>query len=244
MWDVESVMLAVMVFLAAMLYAAAGQGGGSAYLAAMALFAVPPAIMKPSALLLNIVVAGIASLKYYRQHAFSLSLFWPLFIASIPAAYLGGSVSLSNGPYHVFVGLILLYCAWHTFSSAADTLELTKPSPNALLLTGASIGLVSGLTGVGGGIFLGPLLLYFRWASPKSMASICAVFILLNSIAGLAGSLPAEFHPAMPSFIVLVLFGAYLGAEFGSARLSPEWVQRLLAGLLLLAGSRMLWRFF
>jgi uncharacterized membrane protein YfcA len=242
--------LALLIFALAILYSSVGHGGASGYIAVMALFGVAPFIMKPTALLLNITVASIASWKFYRAGAFSRSLFIPLAITAIPMAYVGGSITLPSHWYKSLVGLILIYAAWRSFFSApfsnsSNSPPLIKVSTSVLLLVGALLGLLSGLTGVGGGIFLSPLLLFFRLAPIKVISGVAAAFILVNSIAGILGVMQTNmaFHPGVPIWMLAVALGGWLGAEYGSKRLANPVILRLLAFVLLIAGLKMLLTF-
>lgn len=206
--DAESLLLAALLLLAAVLYSSVGHAGASGYLAAMALLGVSPAIMKPTALALNIVVALIATFKFYRVGSFSWRLFVPLAVAAVPFAYLGGTLSLPAHIYKPLVGVVLIYAAWRSLSTAksASSYEVVPPSMPVLLVSGVVLGFLSGITGVGGGIFLSPLLLFFRWASVKVISGVAAAFILVNSIAGILGvmSTSVQFHPAIPMWAVVV----------------------------------------
>ncbi|MDQ1362266.1 MAG: uncharacterized protein QG652_126, partial [Pseudomonadota bacterium] len=185
----ENIILTVLIFVAAVLYSSVGHAGASGYLAAMALTGISPAVMKPAALSLNILVAVIATFRFYRVGAFSWSLFWPLALTSIPCAYLGGLITLPGNLYKPLVGVMLVYAAWRSFHTASKAflLPVQKAAVPVLLMMGAVLGILSGLTGVGGGIFLSPLLLFFRWAETRVISGIAAAFILVNSIAGLLG---------------------------------------------------------
>lgn len=240
---VEAYLLAVLLLAAALLYSSVGHGGASGYLAAMALFGVAPLLMKPTALTLNIVVASIAVFKFYRSGSFSWQLFVPLAITAIPMAYIGGTMVLPVHWYKPLVGLVLVWAAWRSFKTAsASSYELRPASSSVLLITGALLGFLSGLTGVGGGIFLSPLLLFLRWAPVKVISGVAAAFILVNSIAGILGVMTTgvEFHAALPLWIVAVLIGGFIGAEYGSKRLANPTIQRLLASVLLVAGIKMI----
>jgi uncharacterized membrane protein YfcA len=240
---VEAYLLAVLLLAAALLYSSVGHGGASGYLAAMALFGVAPLLMKPTALTLNIVVASIAVFKFYRSGSFSWQLFVPLAITAIPMAYFGGTMVLPVHWYKPLVGLVLVWAAWRSFKTAyASSYELRPASSGVLLITGALLGFLSGLTGVGGGIFLSPLLLFLRWAPVKVISGVAAAFILVNSIAGILGVMTTgvEFHAALPLWIVAVLMGGFIGAEYGSKRLANPTIQRLLALVLLVAGIKMI----
>lgn len=237
-------LLTGLIFIAALLYSSVGHAGASGYLAAMALFGVAPAIMKPAALALNILVASIAFTKFYRAGAFSWTLFWPFALASIPMAWLGGWITLPGHYYKPLVGAMLLYAAWYSFRSArrADDALAVHPPVVLRLFAGAALGFLSGLTGVGGGIFLSPLLLMLHWAPIKVISGVSAAFILVNSIAGLLGVLKASvaLPPALPWWAVAAVAGGLIGAEYGSRRLGNPAIKKLLALVLAIAGAKMI----
>lgn len=233
------------IFLAALLYSMVGHGGGSAYLAVMALAGVAAAEMKPAALVLNILVAGIATLRFVRAGAFSWRLYWPFALAAAPAAYLGGRLSLPEIYYRPVVGLVLLFAAWRLYagSRAAAQREALAAAPplRVALPLGAALGLLSGLTGVGGGVFLSPLLLLCGWGAAREVAGVSAAFILGNSATGLAGHLSRGLIlPApLPWWLLAAGIGGALGSWIGARRLPPPVLRRVLAGVLVLAGLKL-----
>lgn len=237
--------LAGAFFLIAVLYAAVGSGGGSGYLAVMGLVGVEPAVMRPTALALNVLVTVIGTWRYVRAGHFSGRLFWPIAAAAMPFAFLGGRWLLPTAVYRPIVALVLFYAALKLWQSTQEQAlagaKLQLPLWVALL-AGAVIGLLSGLVGVGGGIFLGPLLMLTGWASTRQTLGITSAFVLVNSLAGLAGqfSAMATLPPGIWLWLTAVAVGGWLGAEFGSQRLDPRWLRRLLALVLLLGGIRLL----
>ena len=243
---VEDSILTALIFIAALLYSSVGHGGASGYLAAMALVGVVPEVMKPTALTLNILVAVIATTKYYRAGAFSWHLFWPFALASIPFAYLGGTMTLPGHLYKPLIGTVLIYAAWRSFRTAQQPTQAATVRPYLfiLLLAGAALGFLSGLTGVGGGIFLSPLILFFRWAEVRVISGIAAAFILVNSIAGLLGVIATvsirDLPIALPYWAVAAVVAGFIGAEYGSKRLANPTIQKLLALVLAIAGAKMI----
>jgi uncharacterized protein len=228
--------LACLIFVAAVLYSSVGHGGAFGYLAAMALFGLTPAVMKPTALVLNIIVAAITTVKFCRAGSFDRSLFWRFAIGSIPCAFLGGMVSIPTQIYKPIVGLVLLYASIRLgFSSVKSEPPETRSLSTWLSIgLGMAIGLLSGLTGVGGGIFLSPLLLLMGWATVKETAGVSAAFILVNSVAGLLGYLTKL--PTLPSGLWLWA----IGAEYGSSKIGSKSLQRLLAVVLTIAGIKLI----
>lgn len=238
-------LVAPLFFLAALLFASVGHGGASAYLAIMALLSVAPESMRPAALMLNVLVATIALYKFTRVNAFDWQLFWPLAVMSVPFAFLGGLVKLPAQTYKPLVGLVLIVAATQLFLKAKYSSQINIAPVQRLTLfgLGAGLGLLSGLTGVGGGIFLSPIMVLKNWAQTKVISGVSAAFILANSLAGLLGVLTK--NPALPTNLVYwaiaVVLGGWLGAEYGSKKLANMQIRQLLALVLLFAGGKMLW---
>jgi hypothetical protein len=234
--------LTLLIFAAAALYASVGHAGASGYLAAMALFDLAPETMRPTALALNILVAAVATVKFHRAGYFSWPAFWPFALASVPLAFVGGTLSLPGSLYRPLVALVLLYAAYRLLAAKPAAATPARRIPLwAGLAAGAGIGLLSGLTGVGGGIFLSPLLLLMNWAEPRSTSGVSAAFILVNSTAGLLGQVPslAALPGAIPLWALAAVAGGWIGAEYGSRRLGNTLIQRLLAVVLIIAGLKM-----
>jgi len=240
-------LLAAAMLIAAFVYATAGHGGASAYLAVMALAGVAPQEMRPIALALNVVVSSIATFKFHRAGHFRWRLFWPFAIVSIPLAFAGGAITLPGHAYKVLVGAVLLYAGWQLWRSAKVGDEIRPLRDPPLLLAmgiGAGMGLLAGLTGVGGGIFLSPLLLMLGWAGTKQTSAVAAPFILVNSVAGLLAGFATRVS-ALPDQVwilaLAVLAGGWAGAEYGARRFANPIVRRFLAVVLAVAGAKMVW---
>jgi hypothetical protein len=233
--------LLALIAVAATLYSSVGQGGASGYLAAMALFGVSAIIMKPAALTMNIMVAGLVFVRLWRAGHFNASLFWPFALGSIPLAFLGGALTLHERVYQYLVGAALLVAAWRLLSSTHEPPTREAPRWWVALPMGAGLGFVSGLTGVGGGIFLSPLLLSLRWANMRTTAAISAAFILVNSVAALAGLLTAGIPlPGGLAWMMLAaLGGALVGSELAVRRLAPVRLRQLLGAVLAIAAIKM-----
>jgi uncharacterized membrane protein YfcA len=238
-----ALLIAALVLIVALLYSTVGHAGASGYLAVMALFGTPPAVMKPTALILNIIVAVIGTIRFYHAGFFSWRTFWPFAIASIPASFIGGSLSLPVPVYKSIVGVVLLYSAVRLFFSAAsaDSRKTTLVPIWIALLLGAAIGLLSGLTGVGGGIFLSPVLLIMGWAKTKETSGVAAAFILVNSVAGLLGHVSALSYlpPDITYWAPAALIGGWIGTELGTRLLPVAGIRRWLSAVLVLAGLKL-----
>lgn len=235
-------LLTLAIGVVAFLYSSVGHAGASGYIAVMSLAAFAPATIRPIALVLNIVVACLASWQFWRAGHFSWRLFWPFALLAIPFAYLGGSLKLPTHLFHLLVGATLLFSSYRFFTKPSADTEVRAPSILLAIAVGGGLGLMSGLTGTGGGIFLTPLLLFMRWAPTKQAAAVSALFILVNSTAGLLGNL--SHTRTLPSFtgyfVAAALIGGFAGSYFGSWRFSGDVIKKLLAFVLLIAGLKLI----
>jgi len=246
--DLQTLLLLMLAFaLVAALYSSVGHAGASGYLAVMALLGLAPDVMRPTALVLNLLVATIGTVHYSRAGLTSWAALLPLVVGSIPLAFVGGSINLPVAGYRALLGAVLLVSAmvlaWRAGNRAqpVDEGPIRLPFATALMI-GAAIGLLSGLTGTGGGIFLSPLLLLAGWAGPRRASGIAAPFILLNSASGLAGlgGSAAHFPSSLPWLAVAVLAGGYVGSQLGAHRLPARALLALLAVVLTIAGTKLL----
>lgn len=235
-------LLLLAVFIIAVLYSSVGHAGASGYIAVMSLLSLSPAIIKPTALSLNILVASITTWQFYRSGHFSWRLFWPFAILAVPFAFLGGHMTLPTHLFKIVLGMVLIFSATRLiFKSKQHSVIHTPPKVQALV-AGAGIGLLSGLTGTGGGIFLTPLLIFMGWADAKRAAAVSALFVLMNSISGLAGNFSATqlLPPYIGSLLIAVALGGGLGAYIGSRHIQPPAIKKLLAVVLLIAGLKLI----
>ena len=236
--------------LVAFLYASVGHAGASGYLAVLALAGFSGSVIKPIALILNVAVASVGSWQFIRAGYLRWRTFWPLVVLSVPAAYLGGSLMLPPLWFNRLVGLVLVVSSIRLLRHPHDAKSLREPNGFVLLLTGGGLGLLAGLTGTGGGVFLTPLLLFRRWCTSKQAAACSVVFILLNSLAGLAGYVIARggllagafdsLGPMMALSVPVVFAAGALGARFGSHHWPGTLLRRLLAIVLLFAATKLL----
>ena len=236
--------LCVCLLAISFLYSSVGHAGASGYLAIMSLFGLSPEFIRPAALVLNIVVAGMAAWQFYRAGYFHWPTFWPLAVLSLPCAFLGGCIEVPVQVFKLLLGMVLLVAAGLLLVRMKTADEANLPPRAVSLAVGAGLGFVAGVTGTGGGIFLTPVLILFRWTKTKTASSISALFILVNSIAGLLGvaaharQLPAA--DALAPMLITVLVGGTIGSYLGSRIFSREVIKRMLAVVLAIASFKLM----
>lgn len=237
----EIILYGLAFFVIAFLYASVGHGGASGYLALMAIFNFSAGVIKPTALILNLLVSCLAFISFYRAKHFNSSMLWPLVITSIPFAYLGSIVPISESLYKKLLAIVLLIAvARILFLSKASN---HKPAPKWywLSIAGAFIGLVSGMIGMGGGILLSPLLLLMGWSTQQQTAALSAIFIFLNSAAGMVGQIQKGFQLDQSIYVIIlfVLIGGWLGAYIGAKKLKADQLKFILASVLIVAATKL-----
>ncbi|WP_316758287.1 sulfite exporter TauE/SafE family protein [Pedobacter aquatilis] len=232
-----------LLFIVAFLYASVGHGGASGYLALMAIFAISPAIMKPTALLLNLFVSSTSFIQFYRGGHFKWKTFWPFALASVPLSFVGGTMAIESSIYKKILGVLLLIPVVRFFFFSNTDPKDFKPTNIPLsLFVGGVIGLLSGMIGIGGGIILSPVLLMLKWTDQKQTAAISAAFIFVNSVAGLGGQLVKgfEFNSHMLAYVGVAFIGGICGAYFGALKFPQTVLKNVLAGVLALAAYKLL----
>ena len=243
MLEGNEILVALLLFGGAVLYTSVGHAGASAYIAIMSLTGMTSATIKPTALVLNILVATYSGRRYFQSGLFDKTIFVPLVIGAVPAAFLGGYLTLPEDTYKSVVGGVLVLTGVRFLATRQTQTEASIRRPPIVLavFVGATIGFLAGLTGTGGGIFLSPVLILFSWTSVKGASGTAALFILANSISGLFGNLNAigQLPKTLPLFSVAVLLGAYIGTNFGIRYFSHVGVRRALGAVLIIAGGKL-----
>lgn len=239
--SVDSTALLTLILIAAVLYSSVGHGGASGYIAVMVLYGLPSDVMKPAALAMNICVTSVVFVRLYRAGHFNARLFLPFAVGSVPLAYLGGTQKIDEPIYQIIVGTALLIAALRLFVEPGDRPASGTPRPWISLPVGAAIGYLSGLTGVGGGIFLSPILLLLRWTDMRTNAAIAAAFIFVNSVAGLFGfaTQSSPSPPGLPVFALVAFVGGVVGSELAVRRLAPARLRKVLGVVLAIAGAKL-----
>ncbi len=246
----DAFLLAALFFGTAILYSSVGHAGASGYLAGMALVGLPQAVMKPTALVLNLLVASVVTVRFHRARLIEWRTLAPFLLGSAPLAFVGGGISLPGSVYRVLVGVVLIAAAGRLLQTAiqaggapvAGEPRTGPRHPVVAIAVGGVIGLLAGLTGTGGGIFLTPVLVLSGWVGVRAAAGMSAAFILINSAAGLAGNVASvqSVPAAVPLWGVAVLAGGFIGSGLGSRRLGTPVMRGLLAVVLLVAGLKLI----
>jgi uncharacterized membrane protein YfcA len=237
----HTVLLALAVAAVAFLYSTVGHAGASGYIAVMTLFGLAATTIRPTALVLNILVSTLTTWQFWRAGHFRWRLFWPFALLALPLAFVGGYVTLPTHVFRILIGIVLLLSAARLLIKPSEDTVTKEPSVAVSLSVGGVLGLLAGLTGTGGGIFLTPVLLFLKWAKTKHAAATSAAFILVNSIAGLTGNyistrmIPSAAWPLAAA----VLIGGAAGSFLGAKRLDHTVIKRLLAVVLIIAGIKL-----
>ncbi len=244
--ETSAILIIVAIFAVALMYSSVGHGGASGYLAVMAFMGVMPEVTRPTALVLNLFVASIGTYQFWRAGYFSWRVFWPFAVTSIPFAFIGGLIHLPTNVYKIVLGMVLAFAALRLAWKLRPTDEPTPPNIVIALAIGAAIGVLSGLVGVGGGIFLTPVLLLMNWSETKNAAGVSAAFILVNSVAGILGNLTANYD-ALNSltsgvwlWIGAAVVGGLIGSTLGAKRFNSLTLRRVLAVVLLFAAVKLI----
>ena len=241
--------LCILFFVIATLYSSVGFGGGSSYLAILALIAVSFFEMRSLALLCNIIVVSGSTYWYIKKGHFKISEFLPFIVSSIPMAFLGASFKLSENLFFVILGIVLMmasfFLIWQTkISAKVDEKRTASYSSVFNYILGAAIGLLSGMVGIGGGIFLAPILHYFKWGTSLKIAALASFFILVNSISGLGGLVfSGTFEVPIWTLVFLglaVFIGGQVGVRLSFVKLSPKGIKLLTALLVFIVGLRII----
>ena len=240
--DFANFIFYILLFIVAFLYSSVGHGGASGYLALMTFFSFSPAVSRQSALLLNIFVSLIAFIQYYKSNNFKIRLFIPFAITSIPAAFAGGLITLDSGNYKKMLAVLLLVPAIKLLSENRKTeVELKKQNVALSLIIGLIIGFVSGIIGIGGGILLSPIILMLGWGNVKQTAAVSALFIFVNSIAGITGIAAKGFNLSsnMVFMVIVALAGGVAGSYFGARKFDNKSLKIILAVVLIIASVKL-----
>ncbi|HKG85389.1 MAG TPA: sulfite exporter TauE/SafE family protein [Beijerinckiaceae bacterium] len=238
------ILLPALLFGSAALYTSVGHAGASAYLASMALVGLAPETMRPTALVLNICVASFSAIRFWRAGLVDARLAAWLLAGAAPLAFLGGAIKLPGEIYRPLVGVLLIVAAIRLLLplEVATNRDPKPPPPALAALTGAAIGLLSGLTGTGGGIFLSPILIFCGWAATRNASGIAITFILCNSVFGLLGNLALvqRLPSALPIYLAAAMAGALVGTALGVKRLPSGMILKALGAVLVIAGLKLI----
>lgn len=242
--DWNTALLAICFFFVASIYSSVGFGGGSSYLALLALpvFSLLPGEIRPIALMCNIIVVTSGSVIFYREGKIVFKEIWPFLIFSLPMAYLGGFWKLGHQTFFIVLGVTLIIASLFLWIQPEEftSKQKQKNSLSLNILLGGGIGFLSGLVSIGGGIFLSPVLHLMRWSEPKKISALASLFILVNSISGLAGQFAHGIPPIRPLFVgalmVAVFLGGQVGSRLGAKKFNALYIKRITSLLILVAG--------
>lgn len=244
----EFYILAIAFFGIALVYASVGFGGGSSYLALLAqpFFLLLPDVIRPTALLCNIVVVTGGTIVFYREGKIDWKEVWPFLVASVPFALVGGMWKLEQNVFFIILAISLLVAAvllWINPQRNEKTVPMLSGVPLKMVLSGG-IGLLSGLVSIGGGIFLSPILHLLNWSEAKRISALASLFILVNSIGGLVGQwlrggLKLEWSFLLP-LLIAVLAGGQIGSRLGAVKFNPIYIKRITAVLIFVAAVHIL----
>jgi uncharacterized membrane protein YfcA len=239
-----SALFLVLIFITAFMYASVGHGGASGYLALMVLFGISPAIMKPSALVLNVCVSAIAFVQYYRHGYFKWKILLPFILLSIPLSFAGSKIKIETHTYKVILAICLLIATLRLLGAFGKSIKSETREVKFLpaLMIGGILGFISGMIGIGGGILLSPILILLHWADMKQTAAISAAFIFLNSVSGIAGAAHGAqtFPPEIFSWTIVAVLGGTAGAFLGSSKFNYVMLRYMLSIVLLFACTKLI----
>ncbi len=243
--NIQNAILLAAIGAVAFLYSSVGHGGATGYLAVMALLGIAPAVARPGALWMNCVVASIAFWRFQRAGFFDRKVFWPLAAASIPCAWVGSRLHLEGAAYALVLGVALLAAGWFLGWGRSASADASPTRPIAwplAVLAGGGLGFLAGLTGIGGGVFLTPLLIFLNWTPAKVAGGISALFIVVNSTAGLVGlgGKALVWQPVFVGAVVVGVVGALLGTHLGVNRWRTVTFRRALASVLWIAAGKLI----
>ena len=240
-----NIVLVIIFFVIALLYSSIGFGGGSSYIAFLFLFKIPYMHIPIISLFCNMIVVTGGAFHYLKNKQISLGSVFPFIITSVPAAYLGGLIHIDKTIFKFVLGTCLFLAGVKMIVKINNSYDDFKlPSFFSATILGAGLGFISGLVGIGGGIFLSPIMYFLKWGKPKEIAATCSLFILFNSIAGLVGQ-AQKFGPDIVLYdylplILAVFIGGQIGSYLGSNKIKPRYIEIITSILVLLVSVRIL----